>query len=475
MKFDSSIFLFLALPFLIIFYFIVGKKLRNIYLFIINLLLYSFGEPIFILLLLITITTNYGLALLIKKFSESRPKLSKAIMIIAICLNLGSLIFFKYFMFLNELVNNMLGWVGIASTKVLTIALPLGISFYTFQAISYIVDTYKNEITPTKNFIKFGLYFSFFAQITAGPIVRYKDIENQLDNRILTMDGFSYGLKRFLIGLGQKIVFANYFAKVANEIFNSPASTLGGLSAWVGILFYTLQIYFDFAGYSSMAIGIAKMFGFDFKENFNHPYMADSIKDFWRRWHISLSTWFRDYVYFPLGGNRKGKFRMYLGLFLVFTLSGVWHGASLTFIVWGIYHAIFNIIEKLPTINKLLTKTPKPIKHIYTMLIVIIGWVFFRSPTLSYAFEYLGSMLFIHGLSSGMPMISPALIIIVILGTIGTTSILTIIKEKIEKTRKKQLIYTMHICSWLTLIIVFVVCIPIILTGAATPFIYAQF
>ncbi len=475
MNFDSSIFLFLVLPFLIIIYLIVGKRLRNVFLFIVNLVLYAFGEPIFIILLLCTMAINFGCALLIKKNKESSPKLSKTFLIVSICLNLASLVFFKYFMFLSEIVNDMLGWVGIAGTKALNIALPIGISFYTFQAISYVVDAYKGEITPTKNFIKFGVYFSFFAQITAGPIVRYKDIENQLDNRPLSINSFAEGLKRFLIGFGQKIIFANYFAKIVNEIFNLPASTLGGGVAWVGIIFYTLQIYFDFAAYSSMAIGIAKMLGFTLKENFNHPYMSDSIKEFWRRWHISLSSWFRDYVYFPMGGSRKGKVRMYLAIFVVFTLSGIWHGAALTFLVWGIYHAIFNMLEKIPTVNRLLTKTPRPIRHAYTLLIVIIGWVFFRAPSLSYAFEYLGSMLFLHGLSSGMPLISPALIILLVLGIIGSTSLLTKIKEKIEASDKKALIYTVQIASWLTLIIIFIVCIPIILTGNTTPFIYAQF
>ncbi len=475
MNFDSSIFLFLVLPFLIGIYFLLPKKARNVYLFILNILLYAFGEPLFILLLLGSMGLNFGSALLSTHIKANKPKTSKAILITTICLNLGALVFFKYFMFLNELVNTMLGWVGIVSTSVLKIALPIGISFYTFQAISYVVDAYKGEIVPTKNFIKFGVYFSFFAQITAGPIVRYKDIEPQLDNRTITIDSFSDGLKRFLIGLGQKIILANYFAKVVNEIFNTTASSLGGATAWVGILFYTLQIYFDFAGYSSMAIGIAKMLGFTLKENFSHPYMSDSIKEFWHRWHISLSTWFRDYVYFPMGGSRKGKFRMYLGLFTVFVLSGIWHGAALTFLVWGVYHAIFNMLEKVPAIKKLLDKTPKPLRHIYTMFVVIVGWVFFRAPSLTYAFEYLGSMLFIHGWAACMPVLSPALIALFVLGIFGSTSILTKIKEKVEKTENKPLIYTLQICSWVALIAIFVVCIPIILTGATTPFIYAQF
>lgn len=475
MSFDSSVFLFLALPIMIILYFVVGKKLRNIYLFIINILLYSFAEPLFILLLLASMALNYGCALLIKKYKNDKPKVSKTLMIVAICVNLASLVFFKYIAFLGTLLNDMLGWFGVVGPEVLKVALPIGISFYTFQAISYIVDTYKEEIVPTKNFIKFGVYFSFFAQITAGPIVRYKDIEEQLDNRTLSLNDFASGLQRFLIGLGQKIIFANYFAKVVNEIFNTPLSGVGGATAWVGIIFYALQIYFDFAGYSSMAIGIAKMFGFKLKENFDHPYVADSIKDFWRRWHISLSSWFRDYVYFPLGGNRKGKGRMFFGIFLVFLLSGIWHGASLTFLVWGVYHGIFNMIEKIPAISNLQKKTPRVIRHIYTMLVVLVGWVFFRSPTISGAFEYLGCMLFLHGWNAGMPLISPALIVLLVLGIIGSTNLVKFIKEKVEKSENKSLVLTLYTMSWIALIAVFVVCIPIILTGSTTPFIYAQF
>ena len=419
-----SVFLFLALPIILILYAVVGKKLRNPLLFVVNLLVYAFGEPIFILLLFCTMLLNFGLGLFIKKYKATRPYLTKTFFIITICLNLGVLIFFKYVSFLGEIVNGMLGWVSVAPISVLQVALPIGVSFYTFQAISYIADVYTEKCAPATNFIKFGVYYSCFAQITAGPIVRYKDIEKQLDEREFSIDTFSSGLKRFLIGLGQKIFIANYLAKVVNVIFATPASALGGATAWVGIIFYSLQIFFDFAGYSSMAIGIAKMLGFDYKENFNYPYIADSITDFWRSWHISLSTWFRDYVYFPLGGNRKGKFRMYLGLFLVFTLSGIWHGANATFFVWGLYHAIFIMLEKTPFMKKVLDKTPRPLRHIYSILVVVIGWVFFRAPDISYAFEYLGSMLFINGVANQMPIITIATLVIFAISIIGCMPII---------------------------------------------------
>ncbi len=475
MNFDSAIFLFLAFPILMIIYVLLGKKARNIFLFITNILLYAFGEPIYIFLLLGTMALNFGFGLISKKHKAEKPRLVKTLFICLLCINLSLLVFFKYITMLGELLNSVLWVLGIAHYSVLKVALPLGISFYVFQAVSYIIDVYTEKCAPATNFIKFGVYYSCFAQITAGPIVRYNDIKEELDDRIITLDGFSLGLKRFLIGLGQKILIANFFGKVANEVFNTSTSALGAGGAWVGIIFYTLQIYFDFAGYSSMAIGVAKMLGFNYKENFNHPYVADSLTDFWRRWHVSLSTFFRDYVYFTIGGNRKGKFKMYLGLFLVFALSGIWHGANVTFLVWGIYHAIFNMIEKPKPMKNLINKTPKAIRHFYTMLVVTIGWVFFRASSISYAFGFIGSMFFANGFSSGMPALSFAHLILFIVGIIGSTPLLTIIKDRIYKTQNKGLILSLEIVSYIFLIAVFVVCVPVVLSGKSAPFIYAQF
>ncbi|MBO4939463.1 MAG: MBOAT family protein [Clostridia bacterium] len=475
MDLGSSIFLFLFLPCILAVYYLLGKKAKNVFLFIVNLFLYTFSEPVFILFLLASMAINFGSALLIKRYEESRPNWAKAIMILTVCLHLSGLVYFKYFTFLGESLNAILGWVGIPKMAIAKIALPIGISFFTFQAISYVVDVYKKQVQPVRNFIKFGVYFSLFAQITAGPIVRYKDVENQLDERVITIDTVAGGLKRFLIGLSQKILLANYFGKIANEVFTTAAVSLGGATAWVGILFYTLQIYFDFAGYSSMAIGLAKMLGFTLKENFNYPYISDSVTDFWRRWHISLSTWFRDYVYFSLGGNRKGKFRMYLGLFLVFLLSGIWHGASWNFFVWGLYHAIFIMLEKTPFVKRLSEKTPKVLKHLFTMLIVIVGWVFFRANDLTYAFEFLGSMLFIHGVSAGMPLLSPAVILLAVASVFGATPLLSKCKERIQASGNRALILTAEILSWIVLLALFALCLPVILSGTSTPFIYTQF
>ncbi len=475
MNFDSTIFLFLAFPVFMILYIVSPKKAKNILLFIFNILIYAFGEPIFIILLLVTMFLNFGFGLLYKKKKAEKPKLLKTLFIILLCLNLGVLVFFKYIYFLGEILNALIGLVSIAPVKLLKVALPLGISFYTFQAISYIVDVYTEKCDPAVNFIKFGAYYSCFAQITAGPIVRYKDVKDELDDRVITIDGFSIGLKRFIIGLGQKLLIANFFSKIVNEVFATNTSMLGAGGAWIGIIFYALQIYFDFAGYSSMAIGIAKMLGFNYKENFNHPYVSNSITDFWRRWHISLSTFFRDYVYFTLGGNRKGKFRMYLGLFLVFVLSGIWHGANFTFFAWGLYHAIFIMIEKPKKVKTLIDKTPKPIRHFYSLLVVLIGWVFFRAPNISYAFSYLGSLFFVRGVNAGMPQVSIWHLLFFIIGVIGSTPLLTIIKDKVYNTNKKGLIITIDVLSYIFLLAILVVCIPVILSGASTPFIYTQF
>ncbi len=473
MYIDSAIFLFLFLPIIIGLYFVFRGKWKNVYLFVINLFLYAFGEPFFIFLLVGSLAINYALARGVQKNKENTK--AKRYLIIGIVFNLAILVAFKYLMAISQMFNTIIGWFVDHNLGILRIALPLGVSFYTFQAISYLVDVYKGEIEAEKNFIKLGVYFSFFATIVAGPIVRYKDIKGQIENRTVTIDSFCDGLKRFLIGLGQKIILANYFARYANIIFNNPANALGGVTAWVGVIMYTLQIYFDFAGYSSMAIGLAKMFGFELKENFDHPYISSSIKEFWRRWHISLSSWFRDYIYIPLGGNRKGKTRMYLASFLIFVLCGLWHGAALTYLVWGLWHGIFIVVEKLPPIKRFLDKLPKALKHIYTLLVVMVGWVFFRAPSLSYAFNMLGSMLFIHGATAYLPYMSWVIILITIFGAVITTPIYNFIKTNIYNTNNKKLILTFDILSYALLFTSLLLCIPIVISGTASPFIYAQF
>jgi alginate O-acetyltransferase complex protein AlgI len=298
---------------------------------------------------------------------------------------------FKYANFLVENLNWILVHFHWQPCTVDPIHLPLGISFYTFHALSYVLDVYRREVPAMKNPINFALYISFFPQSIAGPIVRYNDVAAQLSRRVVTGPGFAEGVRRFIIGLAKKMIVANTLAVPADAIFALPASELTASLAWLGIVCYTLQIYFDFSGYSDMAIALAKFFGFQFRENFHFPYTASSITDFWRRWHISLSTWYRDYLYVPLGGNRRGTARLYFNLVTVFCLCGLWHGASWTFIFWGLFHGTFLVVERM-VLGKVLAGAGRPIRHVYTLLVIILGWVFFKSATFSQALEFLGAM-----------------------------------------------------------------------------------
>ena len=299
----------------------------------------------------------------------------KIVLIVAIIFNLMILGYFKYF---SSMMGALNGLIGKELIQVKTIILPLGISFYTFQIMSYIIDLYRGEIKVQKNIFRLALYITFFPQLVAGPIVKYHDVENQIAHRECTPEKIGYGIKRFIYGLGKKVIISNSIASVVDTIFTNSVDTISTLWVWIGVFLYTLQIYYDFSGYSDMAIGLGKMFGFDFMENFNYPYISKSIQEFWRRWHISLSTWFKEYVYIPLGGNRKGKVRTYFNLWIVFALTGIWHGATLNFLIWGLWHGLFMFIERLG-VKKLLDKNPlKIINYIYTMFVVIVGWAMFR-------------------------------------------------------------------------------------------------
>jgi alginate O-acetyltransferase complex protein AlgI len=270
--------------------------------------------------------------------------------------------------------------------------LPIGISFFTFQALSYIIDLYRNETTVQRSLLNFALYKALFPQLIAGPIVRYRDVARQIERRTVSLHDFSSGVQRFIIGLGKKVLIANVMGRAADTIFATPAETLPATLAWIGAIAFMLQIYFDFSGYSDMAIGLGRMFGFHFLENFNYPYIARSIREFWRRWHISLSTWFRDYLYIPLGGNRHGAARTGANLLLVFLLCGLWHGASWTFLIWGVYHGFFLVLERVPVVGRLLDRLPAPLQHAYVLLVVLVGWVFFRADTFVHALAYLQAM-----------------------------------------------------------------------------------
>lgn len=383
MVFSSTIFLFLFLPIIILGNFLFNQKYRNTFLFLGSLFFYFWGEKSLTIIMLSSILINYisgiGISYLQKQKRPVKPLLT-----LAIIANLSFLLYYKYFDFFLDNI----AFFGFKSAfRDSEIILPIGISFFTFQGISYLIDLYRTDVSCQKNIIHLGLYISFFPQLIAGPIIRYHDIANELKNRIITRNLFTEGLVRFIRGLAKKVIIANSLALVADQTFDIAPTDLPTASAWLGIICYTLQIYFDFSGYSDMAIGLGKMLGFNFKENFNYPYISKSIKEFWRRWHISLSTWFKDYLYIPLGGSRKGSFLTYRNLLIVFFITGFWHGASYNFIFWGLFHGAFLILEKSKYL--LIEKLPNIIKHIYVLLVVIIGWVFFRAETFNDAIVYL--------------------------------------------------------------------------------------
>lgn len=391
MVFSSITFLFFFLPITLLVYF-CSSNLKNVALLSISLLFYAWGEGLYVLLMLASIVANYVTGLLIGNAETTRR--AKIFLALSLLFNFSLLCFFKYGMFLVENLNHILETVYISQIKLTNIHLPIGISFFTFQAVSYNFDVYRKQTAPQRSLVNLGLYISLFPQLIAGPIVRYHNIAKSLTNRVVTAYDFSSGIKRFLFGLSKKVLLANPLGSVADKIFDLPATELTTPLAWLGACCYTLQIYYDFSGYSDMAIGLGRMFGFRFLENFNYPYIAKSIRDFWRRWHISLSSWFRDYLYIPLGGNRKGRLRTYINLLVVFFLCGLWHGASWTFICWGLYHGAFLIIERT-TIGNLVEKTWLPLRHITTLLIIIVGWVIFRSDTLSGAIDFIKIMFYL--------------------------------------------------------------------------------
>ncbi|THB78236.1 MAG: MBOAT family protein [Desulfobulbaceae bacterium] len=392
MVFSSIIFLFLFLPIVLLSYLIGGQRFKNIILLVASLFFYAWGENIFVLLMLVSISINYILGLLIDKSQKEGGK-GIVPLTIAIMANLGLLGGFKYTNFLIANLNQFLGQLGFEPIIIDQVHLPIGISFFTFQALSYVIDLYRKDASVQKNPINIALYISLFPQLIAGPIVRYHDVAKQITSRVTRFEDFYYGVERFIIGLGKKVLIANVLGRTADYIFSLPAEQVPATLAWIGAISYTLQIYYDFSGYSDMAIGLGRMFGFKFLENFNYPYIATSIRDFWRRWHISLSSWFRDYLYIPLGGSRKGAGRTYLNLLLVFFLCGLWHGASWTFVIWGLYHGLFLIIERFAPVKKVFGWLPALVKHCYVILVVIVGWVFFRAETLEHALAYLQAML----------------------------------------------------------------------------------
>ena len=383
MVFSSLVFLCIFLPVVFILYGIIPSlKARNILLMAASLIFYAYGEPVYVLLMIASALFNYVFALLVASGSDKKRK---GWLAAAVIVNIGILCVFKYTGLIVSTFNSVTG----LSAPVPEIVLPIGISFFTFQALSYVIDVYRGEVNAQKNFLYVQLYIAFFPQLIAGPIVRYRDIETAITERTRDMEKVARGLRRFVCGLAKKVLIANAMGLAADNIFAAGSAEVNILSAWIGAIAYLFQIYYDFSGYSDMAIGLGWMFGFDFKENFQYPYGSFSVQEFWRRWHISLSTWFKEYLYIPLGGNRKGKGRTVLNKLIVFFCTGLWHGANWTFVAWGLYHGLFLLLETYVPFTK---KIPKWLGTFYTLLVVCVGFVMFRADSISLGGEMIGKM-----------------------------------------------------------------------------------
>ena len=467
MLFSSLTFLFVFLPLLLVFYFIAKDKYKNYILLFASLLFYAWGEPKYIILMLISILVNYCFALIIDKYRNKFT--SKIVLIISIIFNLFFLFVFKYYDFVISNIN------GIFNTtfKLSNLALPIGISFYTFQILSYVIDVYKDEVKVQKNIFTLGTYIALFPQLIAGPIVRYSTIEEELRERIITFDKFVKGIKRFIVGLSKKVIIANNMAFIADTIFNSPSVlNYSWITLLMATLAYTFQIYFDFSGYSDMAIGLGQMFGFDFLENFDYPYISTSVTDFWRRWHISLSTWFRDYIYIPLGGNRVSKLRWIFNMFVVWLFTGMWHGASWNFIIWGLYYFVLLILEKL-LLGNILKRLPKILCWVYAFVIINIGWLIFRIEDINLLkhiminiFTLNGSN-FISDLAYNYMLLNNAIYFIAAI--IFSFPIVKVISDRIKNNTIKLLL------SNVILLVLFIFCIILLINSSYNPFIYFRF
>ena len=470
MVFSSLIFLFAYLPLTLAVYYVVPRKWRNVVLFVLSLLFYGWGEPVYIALMLVSITVAYVGGLFIEKYRHTSPAKCKAAMIISLALNLAFLLFFKYFNFTMETLALIPFLSGIAK-PIEGLSLPIGISFYTFQIMSYTIDLYRRETEVQKNYVAFGTYVTLFPQLIAGPIVRYRDVDDQLIGRRETLAAFAAGVRRFCVGLAKKVLLGDG-AAAAFAYFSAAAGfehTV--LGAWMTVLCYTLHIYYDFSGYSDMAIGLGKMFGFDFPENFDYPYISKSITEFWHRWHITLSTWFREYVYIPLGGNRHGKARQYLNLAAVWLLTGLWHGASWNFVLWGVYFLVILVIEKA-FLLKVLDKIPRVFSHLYAVLLIGIGWIIFAFPNLGEGWSIFSGMFGAGTVAFATPVVLyealrylPLLVICII----GATPLPKRLFEKIQD--KPAVSYAVpFVCA-----LILVLCTAYLVDSTFSPFLYYIF
>lgn len=464
MLFSSLTFIFVFLPIVCFIYWLVRPAFRNTVLLLASILFYAWGEPLYVLVMISTILVNYFGALAVDRF-----KYKKIALATTIAVDLAVLFYFKYFDFFVENINLLFD----SKIDPLKVVMPIGISFYTFQAISYVVDVYRGDANVQRNLYKLGLYISLFPQLVAGPIVKYHDVEEQIDHRQPDWNSIALGLKRFIIGLSKKVIIANTMGALADDIFNQQIDFLSTPIAWVGAISYTLQIFFDFSGYSDMAIGLGLLFGFKFKENFNYPYISKTITEFWRRWHISLSTWFKEYLYIPLGGNRISPARTYLNIGIVFLLTGFWHGANWTFIVWGLWHGFFNIIEKTTGLtNDTQVKWKEGLKHVYALLIVVVGWVLFRADSLKHAGKFLKQMFF--GGSTQQILTFDYYVggIEIVVGLVAIALSMPIISDKLYTQPKNSVA---NWCINALLLLLLVVCISFLSMSTYNPFIYFRF
>ena len=477
MLFTEPAFLFLFLPVLLALYYAGrGRAWRNWLLLGASVLFYARGAGSFTGLVLTSIAFNYAAALMVDRWRQ-RPS-GRLVLGAAIAVNLTVLLVFKYADFTVANVNAGLALVGRGPFALPHLLLPIGISFFTFHAISYVVDVYRQDASAQKRPVEAALYLLVFPQLIAGPIVRYRQIAAQLAKRVNTLEDFSYGVRRFIVGLGKKMLIANTLAGPADHIFAMPRAELSAAHAWLAVTCYTLQIYFDFSGYSDMAIGLGRMFGFHFPENFNYPYIAQSVQEFWRRWHMSLSAWFRDYVYIPLGGNRTSTGRLYFNLVLVFFLCGLWHGASWTFVVWGLFHGLFLVIERVGLAERLMT-IPRPLRHAYLLLVVMIGWVFFRADTFAAAAAMLRAM---AGLAAAAPTafqpawyLTPEVLLAMSAGIVGATPAIGTITRWRENLTGVARAGAWDALATAALVIVLVGSIAQSAAGTYNPFIYFRF
>ncbi len=464
MVFSSLVFLLVFLPCVLICYFATSfRRVRNAVLCLFSLVFYAWGEPVYLFLMIGLILINYLIALGMR---ADRPRtVRKSLLLLSLVCCLGSIGFFKYTDFLLSAVNSLTG-LAIPSPG---LALPIGISFFTFQIMSYVIDVYRGDTPPQRNLLKLATYISLFPQLVAGPIVRYQTIAGELDNRQETLPLFTKGLHRFILGLAKKIIFANAMAMLADTVFDQALLPCG-LALWLGALSYMLQIYYDFSGYSDMAIGMGWMFGFHFLENFDHPYVVSSVTDFWRRWHISLSTWFRDYVYIPLGGNRKGFARTVLNMLIVWVLTGLWHGASWNFVLWGLYYFCFLFLEKLlgPDRQK---RIPAFLRHVAVLLIILVGWIIFRVESLPQIGQALAGLVRFDGQSAAFLLshhdaLYPLFLILP--AALGCLPLASALRKRIPESAA---VYVSAVLD----ILLFALCIALLLGSAYNPFIYFRF